>query len=185
MVIKEPITRKGYDILKDELVHLQSQERPAIIEAIAEARAHGDLKENHEYHSAREKQSFIEGRIEDLNDIIAHSDIIDVEHMTGGDTVKFGALVKSLVRHKNITADNKNPEDDELLNDSDFDDDEEEVFYRLVGRHEANVSKGLLSIRAPMAHAIINKKVGDKVIFRTPKVIKQLTVLSIEFDLIK
>ena len=159
---KEPITKEGYDTLKEELSHLQGEERPAIIKAIAEARAHGDLKENHEYHSAREKQSFIEGRIMDLNAIIAAAEVIDIKNMTG-ETVKFGAKVRLLI---------------ECANNSD---DKEEITYRLVGRHESDVTKGLLSIRAPLSKSLIGKGVNDDVEFETLKGIKYITILSVDF----
>ena len=127
---KIPMTRAGHTALETELKHLKSVERPAIIKAIAEAREHGDLSENAEYHSAKEKQSFIEGRIKELEGVISLADVIDPAKMSGA--IKFGATV--------------------TLVDEDTD---EEKTYQIVGEYEANIEKGLLNIKSPIARALI------------------------------
>ena len=137
------MTRAGHAALETELKHLKSVERPAIIRAIAEAREHGDLSENAEYHSAREKHSFIEGRIKELESVISLAEVIDPTAMSG--SVKFGATV--------------------TLIDEDT---EEQKTWQIVGEHEANVEKGLLNIRSPIARALIGKDEGDSVEVRTP-----------------
>ncbi|WP_197917076.1 transcription elongation factor GreA [Thiosulfatihalobacter marinus] len=153
---KIPMTRAGYAALEAELKQLKSVERPAIIRAIAEAREHGDLSENAEYHSAREKQSFIEGRIKELEGIIGLADVIDPASLSG--TIKFGATV--------------------TLVDEDTD---EEKTWQIVGEHEANVEAGLLNIKSPIARALIGKDEGDSVEVRTPGGEKSYEVLSISF----
>uniref|UniRef100_UPI004048AF8B transcription elongation factor GreA n=1 Tax=Yoonia sp. TaxID=2212373 RepID=UPI004048AF8B len=125
---KIPVTKPGFDKMNAELKHLKSVERPAIIRAISEAREHGDLSENAEYHSAKEKQSFIEGRVKELEGIISLADVIDLGRMSG--TVKFGATV--------------------TLVDEDTD---EEKTYQIVGEYEANIEAGLLNIKSPIARA--------------------------------
>ena len=141
---KLPITPRGLSALEKELKHLKSVERPAIIRAIAEAREHGDLSENAEYHSAREKQGFIEGRIKELEGTISLAEVIDPARMSG-DTVKFGATV--------------------TLVDEDT---EEERTYQIVGEPEADIEAGLLNLRSPLARALIGKEEGDSVEVRTP-----------------
>src|SRR6056297_1007870 len=123
---KIPMTRAGFSALEKELKHLKSEERPAIIRAISEAREHGDLSENAEYHSAKEKQSFIEGRIKEIESIISLADVIDPLKLSG--PIKFGATVTMV--------------------DEDTD---EEKTYQIVGEHEANIEKGLLNIKSPIA----------------------------------
>ncbi len=140
---KIPMTPAGYAALEAELKQLKSEERPAIIKAIAEAREHGDLSENAEYHSAREKQSFIEGRIKELEGILSRAEVIDPASLNGA--IKFGATV-TLV-------------DEET---------EEEKTWQIVGEHEANIEKGLLNMKSPIARALIGKNVGDSVEVRTP-----------------
>jgi transcription elongation factor GreA len=142
---KVPMTKSGYKRLEDELRNLKNVERHAIVKAIAEAREHGDLSENAEYHAARERQSFVEGRIMELEGKIGRADIIDVSSLTGT-TIKFGATV--------------------TLIDVDT---EEKITYQLVGDDESNVKLGLLSISSPLAKALINKSVGDTVEVTTPK----------------
>lgn len=142
---KCPITSEGFERLKEEIQHLKMVERPAIIQQIAAAREHGDLSENAEYHAAREKQSFIEGRIAELEDQSARAEVIDVAKLSG-DTVKFGAQVT-------------------LVDD----DTEEEVTYRIVGVYEADMKKKLISISSPLARALIGKRVGDIVEVNTPR----------------
>ncbi|ASM73250.1 MULTISPECIES: transcription elongation factor GreA [Roseobacteraceae] len=153
---KIPMTRKGHQALETELKHLKSVERPAIIKAIAEAREHGDLSENAEYHSAKEKQSFIEGRIKELEGAISLADVIDPTKMKGG--IKFGATV--------------------TLVDEDTD---EEKTYQIVGEYEANIEAGLLNIKSPIARALIGKEEGDSVEVRTPGGDKSYEVLKIAF----
>jgi len=140
---KIPLTRAGYDKLDAELKTLRTVERPAIIAAIAEARSHGDLSENAEYHSAKEKQSFIEGRIKELEGVIGLAEIIDTARLSG--PVKFGATVR--------------------LVDEDSD---EEKTYQLVGEYEADIEQGRLNIKSPLARALIGREVGDSVEVRTP-----------------
>ena len=150
------MTSSGYNDLDIELKKLRSIERPAIIKAIAEAREHGDLSENAEYHSAREKQSFIEGRIKELESIIGLADIIDISKLSGA--IKFGATVKLV------------DEDSDL-----------EVTYKFVGEFEADLEKNLLNIKSPLARALIGKDVGDSVDVKTPGGVKSYEVLKITY----
>jgi transcription elongation factor GreA len=152
-----PITAQGLAQLEEERRHLKSVARPEVIRAIAEAREHGDLSENAEYHAARERQSFIEGRLAELEDKISRSEVIDVSALSGA-TVKFGATV-SLV--------------DE--------DTEEELTYQLVGELEADVREGRMAINAPLARALIGKEVGDSVDVITPKGEKMYEILKVEY----
>ena len=153
---KIPLTKPGYDKMNEELKHLKSVERPAIIRAIAEAREHGDLSENAEYHSAKEKQSFIEGRVKELEGIISLADVIDLTRLSG--TIKFGAKVG--------------------LVDEDTD---EEKTYQIVGEYEANIEAGLLNIKSPLARALIGKDEGDSVEVRTPGGVRSYESLSISY----
>ena len=153
---KLPMTRAGHAALESELKTLKSEERPAVIKAIAEARELGDLKENAEYHSAREKQGFIEGRIKELEGILSLVEVIDPAKLSG--PIKFGATV--------------------TLVDEDTD---EEKTWQIVGEHEANVEKGLLNIKSPIARALIGKEEGDSVEVRTPGGDKSYEVLKIEY----
>ena len=153
---KIPMTRDGHTALEGELKHLKSVERPAIIKAIAEAREHGDLSENAEYHSAKEKQSFIEGRIKELEGVISLADVIDPKKLSG--SIKFGATV--------------------TLVDEDT---EEEKTYQIVGEYEANIEKGLLNIKSPIARALIGKEEGDSVEVRTPGGLKSYEVVKIVY----
>ena len=150
------MTSSGYNDLDMELKKLRSIERPAIIKAIAEAREHGELSENAEYHSAREKQSFIEGRIKELESIIGLADIIDISKLSGA--IKFGASVKLV------------DEDSDL-----------EVTYKFVGEFEADLEKNLLNIKSPLARALIGKDVGDSVDVKTPGGVKSYEVLKITY----
>ncbi|SMX37807.1 transcription elongation factor GreA [Maliponia aquimaris] len=150
------ITRAGYTALETELKKLKSEERPAIIQAIAEARELGDLKENAEYHSAREKQGFIEGRIKELESVIGLAEVVDTSTLSG--PIKFGAVV--------------------TLVDEDTD---EEKTWQIVGEHEASVEKGLLNIKSPIARALIGKEEGDSVEVRTPGGSKSYEILSITY----
>ena len=152
-----PMTKAGYDRMTEELRQLKSEERPAIIRAIAEAREHGDLSENAEYHAARERQSFIEGRIAELEDRAKRVELIDPTKLSG-ETVVFGATV--------TVADEET---------------DEELTYQLVGEYESDIGKGLLSINAPMARALVGKSVGDSVEVVTPRGAKSYEVLNVEF----
>ncbi|WP_282606445.1 transcription elongation factor GreA [Pelagibius sp. Alg239-R121] len=152
-----PMSADGLNRLQDELRQLKTVERPAIIRAIAEAREHGDLSENAEYHAARERQSFVEGRVMELEDKISRAEVIDVSKLSA-DTVKFGATVTMV---------------DE--------DTEEELKYQLVGDVEADVKQGRLAISAPLARALIGKEVGDSVELSTPAAEKSYEILSIEY----
>ncbi|MEE8144670.1 MAG: transcription elongation factor GreA [Kiloniellales bacterium] len=152
-----PITKQGLTQLEEELRQLKSVARPEVIRAIAEAREHGDLSENAEYHAARERQSFIEGRLAVLEDGISRSEVIDVSGLSG-DTVKFGATVS--------------------LIDEDTD---EKLTYQLVGELEADVKDGRMAINAPLARALIGKMVGESVEVITPNGEKIYEILKIKF----
>ena len=154
---KFPMTAPGLQRLEDELRQLKAEERPAIIRAIAEARAHGDLSENAEYHAARERQSFIEGRIAELEAIIPSVEVIDTSKLSG-DQVKFGARVTIV--------------DEET---------EEEKTYRIVGAHEADMKVGSISISSPLAKALIGKKIGDTVSVPAPGGDRTYEILSVRF----
>jgi transcription elongation factor GreA len=154
---KIPMTGQGYVALAEELKHRQQVERPRIIQAIAEARAHGDLSENAEYHSAKEAQSLNEGRIAELEDKLSRAEVIDVSKLSGH-TVKFGATV--------------------TLVDEDT---EEKKVYQIVGESEADVKSGRVSITSPTARALIGKKVGDSVEVNTPGGGKSYEVLKVAF----
>lgn len=151
------MTAPGFARLEEELRNLKSVERPAVIEAIAEARSHGDLSENAEYHAARERQSFIEGRIADLEDKVSRADVIDTSKMSG-DIIKFGATVTVI---------------DE--------DTEEKRTYQIVGEYEADFEKGKLALTAPLSRALIGKKAGDSVEVTTPKGVKAYEVVKVEY----
>ncbi|MGI3163439.1 transcription elongation factor GreA [Pseudooceanicola sp. 200-1SW] len=154
---KVPMTRSGFQQLEAELKQLKSVERPEIIRAIAEAREHGDLSENAEYHSAREKQSFIEGRIKEIESLLGLAEVIDPKSLSG--SIKFGATV--------------------TLVDEDTD---EEKTWQIVGEQEANIEKGLLNIKSPIARALIGKDEGDSVEVRTPGGEKSYEVLKIVYQ---
>jgi transcription elongation factor GreA len=151
------MTGPGLQRLEDELRHLKSSERPAVIRAIAEARSHGDLSENAEYHAARDRQSFIEGRIIELEDIVSSAEVIDPAMLTG-ENVKFGAHVKLL--------------DEET---------EKEATYQIVGVHEADIKLCRLSISSPLAKALIGKKPGDTVSVPAPGGDRSYEILSVAF----
>jgi transcription elongation factor GreA len=154
---KIPMTAGGLKQLEDELRHLKDNERLAVIRAISEAREHGDLSENAEYHAARERQSFIEGRIKELESIISYADIIDPSKMSG-DVVRFGATV--------------------LLADEDTD---EETVYQIVGQHESSIENGKLSIGAPLARGLIGKSLGDSVEVKTPGGSKSYEIVKVDY----
>jgi transcription elongation factor GreA len=153
---KIPLTRAGFNKLDAELKNLKSVERPAIIRAISDAREHGDLSENAEYHSAKEKQSFIEGRVKELEGVISLADVIDVSKLSG--TVKFGAHV-TLV--------------DEAT--------DKQTTYQIVGEYEADIEQGRLNMKSPIARALIGKDEGDSVEVRTPGGVKSYEILTIVF----
>ena len=152
---KIPFTSSGLEIIKLELNNLKKNERPQIIQAISSAREHGDLKENAEYHAAKDKQAFVEGRITELEDVIGRADVIDLSKLSG-DTITFGAKVKIL---------------DEDTN--------QETDYHIVGPYEANLEAGLISIASPIAKALIGKEENMSVEVRTPSGIKNYEIVSI------
>jgi transcription elongation factor GreA len=156
-MVKFPITKKGLELLEKEIRHLKHVERPAIIEAISTARDFGDLSENAEYRAAREKQSFVEGRILDLEDKLSRAEIIDISKLSK-ESIKFGATVK-------------------LVDD----DTEEEVTYVIVGEYEADITKKRVSIQSPIAKGLIGKSVGDIVEISTPKGDKVFEILDISY----
>lgn len=153
---KIPLTSRGYAKLDAELKKLKSVERPAVIAAIAEAREHGDLSENAEYHAARERQSFIEGRIRELDATIGRSEVIDPTRLSG--PVKFGATVVIL----------------------DEDTDEEKTF-QIVGEQEAAIEQGLLNLKSPLARALIGKEPGDSVEVRTPGGLRSYEIREVSY----
>jgi transcription elongation factor GreA len=155
--MKIPMTSDGYQRLEEELRHLKQNERPAVIRAIAEARDHGDLSENAEYHAARERQSFIEGRVAELEDKIARAEVIDVSKLSGKQ-VMFGATITVI--------------------DEDTD---EKNSYQIVGPDEADVKAKRLSITSPLARAVIGKKVGDTVEVTTPNGSKSYEIVKVAF----
>ncbi|MGI9419428.1 MAG: transcription elongation factor GreA [Geminicoccaceae bacterium] len=152
-----PMTSSGRERLEEELKRLKYDERPAVIKAIAAAREHGDLSENAEYHAARERQSFIEGRVLELEDKISRAEVIDISQQSGA-TVKFGAQVKLV--------------DEET---------DEEVVYQVVGPEEADIQGGLLSVTAPLGRALIGKETGDTVEVATPRGTRYFEVLEVAY----
>ena len=157
---KIPFTPQGLETIKQELAHLKGSERQDVIRAIAEAREHGDLSENAEYHAARERQSFIEGRISELEDVTSRAEVIDAAKLTG-EKVTFGTTVSV----------------------ADEDTDEESVFH-IVGPYEADINRGLVSTSSPIARGLIGKSVGDSAEVQTPGGVKSYEILSIDlFDM--
>ncbi len=157
MTEKFPMTAEGFNRLEAELKQLKTQARPEVIKAIAEAREHGDLSENAEYHAARERQSFIEGRVAELEDKISRAQVIDPSKLSG-DTVKFGATVTVV--------------------DEDTD---EEMSYQIVGELEADVKAGKIAVTSPIARALVGKAEGDSVEVTTPKGTKAYEILKVAF----
>lgn len=155
---KVPMTKNGFEKLRQELEWRQKQERPRIIEAIAEARAHGDLSENAEYHAAKESQSMNEGRINELEDYLARAEVIDIAKLAGAVKVKFGATVTLI--------------DEET---------EERRVYQIVGDQEADVKAGKISISSPIARALINKREGDSIEVRAPGGARAYEILKLEY----
>ena len=154
---KVPMTNRGHEQLQEELKQLKSVERPAVIAAIATAREHGDLSENAEYHAAKEKQSFIEGRVREIEDKMSRAQVIDIKQLSG-DNIKFGATVQ--------------------LADEETD---EETTFQIVGVDESDVTKGLLSVTSPLARALIGKFEGDSVDVLTPSGGKSYEVVSVRY----
>lgn len=152
-----PITKEGYEKLKKELKHLKTVERPAVVQAIEEARAHGDLRENAEYHAAKEQQGFIEGRLQEINGKLSHCQIIDPATLSG-ESVVFGATVTLL----------------DL-------DSEEEFSYQIVGEEEADLNQNRISFSSPIARALIGKKAGDEVSVNIPKGKMDVEVIEVAF----
>lgn len=154
---RTPMTLRGAELLREELKRLKSEDRPRVIKAIAEARSHGDLSENAEYHAARERGGFNEGRIKELEDKLARAEIIDPAKLAG-DKVAFGATVKLL----NTVTD-------------------EEVTYRILGADEADIDAGSISVTAPIAKSLLGKEVGDEVKIRTPGGERVYEILEVAF----
>ena len=155
---KEPITVNGLKKLKEELEDLKNNKRPKVVAAIAEARAHGDLKENAEYHAAKEQQGHIEGRVLEINDIIARANIIDVTKMENTGKIIFG----STVYIKDLESDKKN-------------------FYKIVGKDEADIKKKLIYFKSPMGKSLIGKLVKDLITVRTPSGEKNFEILEVKY----
>jgi transcription elongation factor GreA len=153
------MTKKGADRLRAELERLKSEERPRIIAAIAEARAHGDLKENAEYHAAREMQGFIEGRIKELESALSHAEVIDVSRLNAGTRIVFGAIV-------------------------DLADEEsgEEISYQIVGDLEADIKQRLISVSSPFARALIGKSEGDSFEFQAPNGKRSYEITGVRYE---
>ena len=156
--MRAPLTLKGSQRLRDELDHLKSVKRPEIITAIAEARAHGDLKENAEYHAAREQQSFVEGRIKQLESELSHAEVIDVAKLNAGSRVVFGATV--------------------TLADVETD---EEKRYQIVGDLEADIKRSMIAISSPIARALIGKNEGDSVTIDAPAGQREYEIVSVAY----
>ena len=158
MTKKVPITAKGAEKLREELSRLKTVDRPRIIQAIAEARAHGDLKENAEYHAAREQQSFTEGRIKEIDGKLSHAHIVDVATLDAKGKVVFGATVE--------------------LIDVDTD---ETIVYQIVGEDEADLKVGMISINSPIARALISRKEGDEVSVVVPGGERTLEIVEVRY----
>ena len=156
---KVPLTVRGAERLREELKRLKGVDRPKVIQAIAEARAHGDLKENAEYHAAREQQGFIEGRIQDIEGKLGNAEIIDVSQINANGKVIFGATVQ--------------------LSDEDSGN---EVTYQIVGEDEADIKAGRISINSPIARGLIAKEEGDVVTIRTPAGEKQFEIVEVRYE---
>lgn len=156
---RAPITKAGSERLRAELERLKSVERPKIIAAIAEARAHGDLKENAEYHAAREQQSFIEGRIKELEAALSTAEVIDVSRLNPGNKIVFGAIVEL--------------EDEESG---------ESVKYQIVGDLEADIKQALIAVSSPIARALIGKSAGDSFEFKAPNGVKRYEITGVSYE---
>ncbi|MCP1674720.1 transcription elongation factor GreA [Natronocella acetinitrilica] len=156
---KVPLTVRGAEKLREELNRLKYKERPRITEAIAEARAHGDLKENAEYHAAREQQSFVEGRIQDIESKLANAQVIDVTQLNAGGKVVFGATV-------------------DLVDENSGD----EYSYRIVGEDEADIKAGLISVQSPLARAMVGKEEGDIVTVEAPGGTREYEIVGVRYE---
>ncbi len=156
---RPPLTLKGAERLRDELEKLKTVDRPRIIEAIAEARAHGDLKENAEYHAAREQQGFVEGRIQEMEATLSYAEVIDVSKLQAGTRIVFGAIV-------------------------DLEDEEsgDQVTYQIVGDIEADIKQRLIAVSSPIARALIGKSQGDSFEFQAPNGVKRYEVMAVRYD---
>jgi transcription elongation factor GreA len=157
--MRSPMTVQGAKRLREELEYLKSVKRPEVINAIAEARAHGDLKENAEYHAAREQQGFIEGRIKELEGALSNAQLIDVAKLNAGSKVVFGATVELALA-----------------------DGDEEVTYQIVGELEADIKRGLISISAPIARALIGKNEGDTVNIAAPSGPRSYEIMAVRYE---
>ena len=156
---KVPLTRRGAEMLQAELSRLKTEERPRIIQAIAEAREHGDLKENAEYHAAREQQGFVEGRIQEIEGKLANAQVIDPATVQAGGRVIFGATVALL--------------------DADS---EEEVAYQIVGEDEADIKQNMVSVNSPIARALIGKEEGDEVVVQAPSGERYYEIVEVRYE---
>lgn len=156
---KVPITARGAEKLREELVRLKTIDRPRIIQAIAEARAHGDLKENAEYHAAREQQSFAEGRIKEIEGKLSHAHIVDISTLDAGGKVVFGSTVE--------------------LSDEDTG---ESVTYQIVGEDEADIKQGRISVSSPIARGLIGKEAGESVEVKTPGGLKRYEIIDVRYE---
>ena len=155
---KVPMTVRGHELLRDELKQLKSVDRPRVIQSIAEARAHGDLKENAEYHAAKEQQGFIEGRIKECEGKLSNLQVIDVTEVNANGKIVFGSTVKLL----DVSSDT-------------------EIVYKIVGEDEADIKQGLISFTSPISRALIGKNEGDDIIFSAPGGEKEYEVISVSY----
>jgi len=155
---KVPMTMRGHELLQEELQRLKGTERPAVIQAIAEARAHGDLKENAEYHAAKEQQGFIEARIKDIEGKLSHKQVIDVTAVDARGKVIFGSTVVILDENS-----------------------EEEITYTIVGEDEADIKNGMISYTSPISRALIGKNEGDAIEFQAPGGLKTYDILEVRY----
>ena len=153
---KEPITTAGLEVLKEELIFLKEKKRPQIVAAISEARSHGDLKENAEYHAAKEEQAKIEGRVIEINDLIARANVIDITQIEKKDNVIFGSTVSLIDLECN-----------------------KKKTYKIVGKDEADISKNLIYFKSPIGRAFIGKSVGDMVVVEAPSGEKNFEILDV------
>ena len=155
---KVPMTVRGHELLRDELKQLKGVDRPRVIQSIAEARAHGDLKENAEYHAAKEQQGFIEGRIKECEGKLSNLQVIDVTQVNPNGKIVFGSTVKLL----DVSID-------------------KEIIYKIVGEDEADIKQGLISFTSPISRALIGKNEGDEIVFSAPGGEKEYEVISVSY----
>ena len=155
---KVPMTVRGHELLRDELKQLKGVDRPRVIQSIAEARAHGDLKENAEYHAAKEQQGFIEGRIKECEGKLSNLQVIDVTQVNPNGKIVFGSTVKLL----DVSID-------------------KEIVYKIVGEDEADIKQGLISFTSPISRALIGKNEGDEIVFSAPGGEKEYEVISVSY----